>query len=114
MTSYEEFFGNYLKKADVKGDTTVTIKQVKPEIVGRGREASEKLVCYLKEFEKPFVLNQGNSTAIGVVVGSNQIEDWAGKQVVLYVDPSVKFGPEVVGGIRVRVPSQGVGPEEVK
>ncbi len=108
MTSYEEFFGNYLKKADIKGDTVVTIKQVKPEIVGRGKDANEKLVCYLKEFDRPLVLNQGNSSAIAEALGSDQIEDWSGKQIVLFVDPKVKFGAEVVGGIRVRVPSAGV------
>lgn len=108
MTSYEEFFGNYLKKADIKGEVSVTIVQVKPEMVGRGKDANEKLVCYLKEFDRPLVLNQGNSAAIAEVLNSDQIEAWAGQQIVLYVDPKVKFGSETVGGIRVKVPSQGV------
>jgi hypothetical protein len=30
------------------------------------------------------------------------VEDWIGKQIELYVDPSVMFGRERTGGIRVR------------
>ena len=108
MTSYEEFFGNYLKKADIVGEVTVTIVQARSELVGRGKDAKEKLVVHFKEFDKPLVVNKGNGDAISECVGSDQIEAWAGKQIVLFVDPKVKFGSDEVGGIRVRVPSQGV------
>lgn len=102
MTSYDEFFGNYLKKSDVKGEVTVAIIQVKPEMVGRGKDSKEKLVAYLKGFDKPLIVNQGNAKAIAEIAGSSEIEDWAGKKIVLYVDPKVKFGSDEVGGIRVK------------
>jgi len=108
MTSYEEYFGNYLKQADIRGDMVVTIVQVKPEMVGRSKDAKEKLVCYLREFDKPLILNQGNSAAVAATLNTTQIEEWANQKITLYVDKTVKFGTETVGGIRVRVPNVGV------
>lgn len=36
-----------------------------------------------------------------------KIEDWIGKKITLYVDPSVKMGKQVTGGIRVRLQRNG-------
>lgn len=110
MTSIDEFFGNYLKADELKGkpDLTVTVKEVKVESVGRGDSAEDKPVVYFKELEKGLCLNQVNAQAVAEALGSKEIESWTAKQVVLYVDPNVTFGGKRVGGIRVRVPSQGV------
>lgn len=110
MTSIDEFFGEYLKSEDLRGkpDLTVTIKEVKVESVGRGDQADDKPVVYFQELEKGLCLNQVNASAVSEVVGSKEIESWPGKRVTLYVDPNVMFGGKRVGGIRVRVPNQGV------
>lgn len=36
-----------------------------------------------------------------------KIEDWIGKKITLYVDPTVKMGRTVTGGIRVRLERNG-------
>jgi hypothetical protein len=36
-----------------------------------------------------------------------KIEDWIGKKVTLFVDPTVKMGRQVTGGIRVRLQRNG-------
>lgn len=110
MTSIDEFFGNYLKSQDIKGETKVKIKEVKVESLGRGGDAKDKLVVYFDGFEKGLALNKVNSEAIADVANSREIEKWKGVEVSLYVDPNVQFAGQRVGGIRVKVPSQGVQP----
>lgn len=36
-----------------------------------------------------------------------RVEDWIGKKITLYVDPSVKMGTQVTGGIRVKLERNG-------
>lgn len=108
MTSIDEFFGNYLKSQDIKSETEVTVKEVKVEPLGRGGEAKDKLVVYFDGLEKGLALNKVNAEALAEVANSREIEKWKGLKVSLYVDPNVQFAGQRVGGIRVKVPSQGV------
>jgi hypothetical protein len=107
----DEFFGNYLKTEDIKEELTVTVKEVKAEDVGRPDDSQRKLVVYFDELDKPLVANKVNSEALADVANSREIEDWVGTRIVLYVDQNVMFAGKRVGGIRIRVPSQGVQPE---
>ena len=114
MTSIDEFFGDYLKADELKGEKKVKIKEVKVETIGRGDSAKEKPVGYFEGLDKGLALNRINAAALKEICGSSEIESWSGHAVVLYVDPNVQFSGKRVGGIRIRVPSQGVAPEEVK
>ncbi|HUV71877.1 MAG TPA: hypothetical protein VMW25_02620, partial [Clostridia bacterium] len=114
MTSIDEFFGDYLKVDELKGEKKLKIKEVKIETLGRGGDAKEKPVVYFEGLDKGLALNRINADALKEICGSAEIESWPGNVVVLYVDPNVQFSGRRVGGIRVRVPSQGVGPEEAK
>lgn len=102
MTSIDEFFGNFLKVEDIKEETTVTVKEVKVETIGREEDAKEKPVVYFNEFEKGLALNKINSEALAEIADSREIEDWPEKQVVLYVDKNVMFGGKRVGGVRIK------------
>lgn len=108
MTSMDEFFGSFLKTEDIKKEMKVTIKDVKPESVGREGDSKDKLVVYFEELEKGLALNKVNAEALAEATNSREIEEWFGIKVVLYVDRNVMFGGKRVGGIRIRVPSQGV------
>lgn len=79
----------------------VTIAGVRKEGVmnADGRE-EECLVAHLKG-QKPFILNKTNAKTIATVAGSNYIEDWAGKQIQLYVAKVKAFG-QMVDALRVR------------
>ena len=84
-------------------DMILTIKQVKNEIVtGEGGRKEECTVCYFTENVKPMILNKTNMKQIAKLLGSPYIEDWSGKAVQIYVDPKVKFGHEITGGLRIR------------
>ena len=82
-------------------DLTVTIdKVVRENVTGSDGKATECTVAYLKG-TKPFILNSTNCKTISKVVGSSYIEEWAGKQITIYVASVRAFG-ETVDALRVR------------
>ncbi len=111
MTTIDDFFGDYLKTEDIKEEKGVVVKEVKIESIGRDANAKEKIVVYFEGLEKGLAMNKVNSEALADITGSREIEKWAGIKCVLYVDPNVQFGGQRVGGIRIKVPSQGVQSE---
>ena len=92
----------YLKQSDVSEDALVTVQALKKVNVARDDEEAEyKYVIQFKEFTKPMVLNSTNIKRLGKALGDDT-DDWPGGQVVLYVDPDIEFGGNVVGGLRIR------------
>lgn len=93
----------YLKQTDVAADTVVTIAKVgKANVARKDDEPEYKWLVRFNEFQKPMVLNSTNIKRIARACNSNETEEWVGKKVVLYVDPDVEFGGNVVGGLRIR------------
>lgn len=97
---------NYLGEyAFEKGrDLIGTIKSIQNEMVtGDGGRKEECTVCHFVERElKPMVLNKTNMKTIQKLTGTPYIEEWSGHKIAIYVDPKVKFGREIVGGLRIR------------
>lgn len=84
-------------------DMVCTIKIVRNEVVtGEGGRKEECTVCYFVENVKPMILNKTNMKTISKVAGSPFIEDWSGHKIQIYVDPKVRFGKEITGGLRIR------------
>lgn len=83
-------------------DFIVTIDIVKRTMVtGIGGKKEECTVAYLKG-QKPFILNRTNMKTISKIYGTPYIEDWAGKQITLYVARVKAFGEDDVEALRVR------------
>lgn len=94
----------FLKRADLM-DTpmTVTIHSVLEEDVARGGEPEKlKHVVYFYETTKALVLGLTNAELIANAVGSDDMDSWPEKQIVLFFDPDVYFDGERVGGVRVQ------------
>lgn len=84
-------------------DLIGTIKVVRNEIVtGDGGRKEECTVCYFTENIKPMILNKTNMKTIAKLLGTPFVEEWEGKKIQIYVDPKVKFGSEITGGLRIR------------
>ena len=84
-------------------DRILTISKVTQEMVtGDGGKKDECTIIYWMEKEKPMIANKTNCRTIEKLSGSPYIEKWAGLRIQLWYDPSVKFGKDTVGGIRVR------------
>lgn len=94
----------YLKKDDCQPPITVTISGMTQENLAQENEAPEyKYVLQFKEAVKPLVLNMTNARMIAVVTGSEETNDWIGKKITLFNDPSVSFAGKLTGGIRVQM-----------
>jgi len=99
----------YLKKEDVTPDKLVTIDRIiKEDLSPENQPPEMKWVMHIRENiasdgnNKPFVLNWTNIQLCAQAVGSENTDDWTGKQIVLFNDPNVSFGGKLTGGIRVR------------
>lgn len=100
----------YLKQSDVEEDTTVTVEKVgKANVAPKGEEAEFKWLVRFSELPKPMVLNSTNIKRLAKACGSDDSDDWIGKKVIVYVDPDVEFGGNVVGGLRIRAKAPGNG-----
>lgn len=105
-THYKNFYNpNYLGGYSIEPgkELIATISSaIVEEVVGQGGKKEDCFVLHFAEDIKPMILNKTNSKAISKVAGSPYVEDWAGTRIQIYFDPSIKFGRETVGGLRVR------------
>jgi hypothetical protein len=81
-----------------------TIKEVKQEIgvMVAGKKGNHN-IAYFVENIKPLVLNSTNSKIVkGFNGGSPFVEDWSNTPVELYIKDNVRFGRDVVEGVRIK------------
>lgn len=119
MKLNDAFPSHYLKADDLEdGDMTVTIRDDSPvewaEFTQKGKPTPDnKPVLFFKQPRdaKALVLNKTNWKTISEVLGSDETEDWAGKQITLYATEVESFG-ETVLAVRVRLkkPNKGSKP----
>lgn len=87
---------------------TLTIARIEPiEFNERDGSTKEKLVCFWVEDRPPLVLNKTNMNWIIATLGSTEAE-WAGKQVHVFHDPTVKYAGKAEGGVVMDVAKPGV------
>jgi hypothetical protein len=94
----------FLKQSDIDAPTIVTIKEITVENVAPDNQAPEqKGIMYFEEFDKGLVLGKTNLVrAQSAFGGSEEMDDWIGKKIVLYVDEDVEYKGKVTGGLRLR------------
>ena len=94
----------FLRKEDAGEGILLTIKEiVKQNVALPGEPKEEKWVMHFEE-AKPLVLNSTNTKRAAKICGSDETDDWIGKQIVAFNDEDVEFAGEIVGGIRLRAP----------
>ena len=103
---------SYLKQSDfTEGGFIVTINHLKQENVAPDDKPVEnKWVLFFKEFDKGLVLNTVNINAAAAATGSDDTDNWVGKEVIVHVDPSISYGGKVTGGLRIRKHSEPAAP----
>ena len=93
----------YLKKEDFPQPALVTIRAFTHDNVAQqGQPEEKKWVMHFNEFENGMVMNSTNLQLTASALGSDETEEWIGRQVVVYSDPNVSFGGKLTGGIRIR------------
>ena len=109
QTHYRKAFNSpYLSSADITEPTKLSIKCVKLEKDKSKKTKDSFNTAYFVENEirqgeplKPMILNVGNSKIIKGFADSPYLEDWNKIAITVYVDHSVKFGRDMVEGLRV-------------
>lgn len=108
-THFKKAFNSpYLSSADIVGPTILTIARVVLESDKTKKTKDLFNTAYFAEREirpgeklKPMILNVTNSKTLKSLTSSPFIEDWQGVKVTIYVDSNVKFGREVMEGLRI-------------
>ena len=97
----------FVKKEDVGDGMIVTIANMTNENVAMDNQPPEmKWVMHFQEALNPLVMNWTNLQLCAQVTGSDDTDDWTGKQIVLFNDPNVSFGGKITGGVRIRSAEQ--------
>lgn len=101
MPSYKTHFpSTYLEKEDLKNrEFRVAIGEIATEKVGD----DQKMVIYFQGAQKGMVCNRTNADTIADLYGEDT-DSWIGRELILYVDPTVMYAGKRVGGVRVKAP----------
>lgn len=93
----------YLKYQELDGqEWVVTIARVAQEVLEKDGKKEKKWVLYFQELDKGLALNATNGKTLVKILGTDEMNDWTGKRITLYVKDDIEFGGELVSGIRVR------------
>ena len=104
MPHFKKYFPTgFIDESDLPEPRQVTIESVKVEDVQLPGTSSKerKVVLAFVGAKKRMILNKTNAKRIAKMHG-NKTEGWTGKEITLYFDPSVMFGRDRVGGVRVK------------
>jgi hypothetical protein len=83
----------------------LTIKTSAVEELESQEKIDTKIALYFEEDPRGLVLNKVNGRECEKLFGSDDSDDWHGKKIELYFDPTVTMMGRTCGGIRVRQPS---------
>jgi hypothetical protein len=92
--------GDYMKAADLPKPILVTIAGVSTTKM----DDQERLVLHFANDERVLLCNKTNLQLLSHFMGSTETDNWTGKQIVLYSDPTIMYAGKMVAGIRVRLP----------
>lgn len=108
MKKNEAFPSKYLNAGDFDEDQTLTIKEWSQEEFEGDKGKEQKVILHFEETAKGLVLNKTNWGCIEKVTGSDDTDDWIGKQITLGA-VEVQFGNDMVWSVRVRTPKPKSG-----
>lgn len=108
-THYRKAFDSpYLSSADIVEPTVLTVKNVvlAPDLTKKTKDLFNTAHFAEKEIRageklKPMILNASNSKTMKALTNSPFIDDWQNVRVTIYVDPNVRFGKDLVEGLRI-------------
>jgi hypothetical protein len=100
MNANDYLGGERLRLEDVQRPILVTVSEVTE--MSFDDAPGKKLVLHFEEHERSLVLNKTNTRLAMEIFQSAETEDWIGRQIVVYLDPSVSFQGRQTGGLRVR------------
>ena len=95
--------GKYLKREHVTEEgSTHKVVSCTEEPINLSDGGSEMKWILTLENLKPIVLNATNIRRCVAAFNTSETNDWVGRSLVCYDDPTIEFGGRQVGGIRLR------------
>ncbi len=110
MTRNEAFPSKYLSKEDCNPPLIVTIDGASTETFDNDEGPKTKAILHFKNDVKSWIIPNCCWMEIEANYGVDS-DDWIGKQIELFCDPSVMFGKKRVGGVRCRMPAAAAQPQ---
>ena len=98
---------NFLKKEDLPKPAKVKISNIDLMEFDQDGKKQRKLILEFEGKEKKLACNKTNARTIGAMLG-DETDNWIGKEITLYNDPTVSMGDQIVGGIRVQYTPPGM------
>jgi len=92
---------NFLKKEDLPSPAKVKIESIELMEFEQDGKPQRKLILSFEGKEKKLACNKTNSRTIAAILG-DETDEWIGKEITIYNDPTVQMGDQIVGGIRVQ------------
>lgn len=108
LTHWKKVFNpDYLSDAHFLPDEEkiLTIAMAKEEdipIAGTSKTDRRPVLYFTEKGIKPMVINKTNGTTLQRMFKTPYMQNWPGHKIKVYVDATVKFKGEVVGGLRIR------------
>ena len=95
--------GKYLKHQELATDqdTIVTIRGYQKDKLEKDGKVDTKWILLFNELDKGLALNATNGKTLCKLFG-DEMDDWTGNKIALYIKDDVEFGGEMVSAIRVR------------
>lgn len=95
----------FFRAADLRGRPPIklTIADVTEELIGRGTRQETKCFLWFQEDLKGLQLNKSRVAVLELAFGPDSVL-WTGKRVRLSFDPTVVFGGQAVGGVKLETP----------
>lgn len=91
-----------IRFVDLTRDYAVKIdKVIKGKVTGSGGKQQGKAFIHFVGWPKPLAAGTAVLSMIAGIYG-NDVSKWKDQWVVIYGDPTIKFGGAAVGGVRVR------------
>lgn len=97
----------FLAQDDLPTPIVALMSHVTSETLKSARGQDQKFVLHFSGPVKPLKLNVTNQRTIIAAYG-DESEHWRGRAIEIYWDPNVTYGSEVIGGVRVRIPTMPV------
>jgi hypothetical protein len=92
---------NFLKKEDLSSPAKVKIASIDLMKFEQDGKTQHKIIIEFEGKDKKLACNKTNARTIGAIHGA-ETDNWIGKEITIYNDPTVSMGDQVVGGIRVQ------------
>lgn len=99
-----QYLGKQHFGPDEKKDVTIADLEEKVVENAQKRTKDVKRILYFEEKDvRPLILNSTNGKKIEKLLGTPYKEEWIGRKITLWIDPSVpnNFDPDNPGGVRV-------------